>query len=90
MNGRRAHALVRQLRSRYRDLSETEAVQAVVRAYQAVAAFGLTGDDEADALWSRCAERDVRLRLGIDREEARLDPEAHPNRSTVGAPAANE
>lgn len=49
----------------------------VASAWAGVQYVGADNDDEIDRLVSRIAERDLRLRLGLDREAARLDPESH-------------
>jgi hypothetical protein len=49
----------------------------VAGAWDAVRFVGATGEDDITTLAARIAERDLRLRLGLDREAARLDPENH-------------
>lgn len=56
---------------------------AVARAWEAVGYFGATGDEDMIGLAHRIADRDLRLRLGLDREVARLDPEDHSNRGAA-------
>jgi hypothetical protein len=53
---------------------------AMTRAWEAVGYFGATHDADMLQLAHRIADRDLRLRLGLDREAARLDPENHTNR----------
>jgi hypothetical protein len=43
----------------------------------AVRYFGANADAEMLALAERVAEREIRLRVGLEREVARLDPEDH-------------
>jgi hypothetical protein len=52
-------------------------------AWEAVRYFGATGDAEMIDLAERIAERELRLRLGLDREVARLDPESHAGRTAA-------
>jgi hypothetical protein len=49
----------------------------VTAAWGAVRFFGAGDDEEMLVLAERIAERDLRLRLGLEREVARLDPEDH-------------
>jgi hypothetical protein len=49
-------------------------------AWEAVRYFGATDDAEMIDLAERIAERELRLRLGLEREVARLDPESHSGR----------
>jgi hypothetical protein len=51
-------------------------------AWEAVRYFGATDDAEMIDLAERIAERELRLRLGLEREVARLDPETHTGRGT--------
>jgi hypothetical protein len=57
----------------------------VESAWEAVRYFGATGDSEMIDLAERIAERELRLRLGLEREVARLDPENHSGRRTAAA-----
>lgn len=77
---------VESLLRRYPALDRSESRRAVVSAYQAVRLFDLLGDPDATMLWFACAEREVRLRLGLDVEEARLDPQSHGGRARVPVP----
>jgi hypothetical protein len=52
----------------------------VAGAWDAVRFVGATEEDDITVLAGRIAERDLRLRLGLDREAARLDPETHTPR----------
>lgn len=72
----------------YPMLAAAEARQAVERSLRAVALFRLLDDPDAATLWFACAERDVRLRLGVEVEEARLDPQSHAGRRHVRASRA--
>ena len=74
------HQLAQVLASRYPDLGAALALDSTLRAYDALSVFGLTDDEDAFTLWRTIAEREVRLRLGIEREDARLDPQYHPPR----------
>jgi hypothetical protein len=49
-------------------------------AWEAVGYFGATDDGEMLDLAELIAERELRLRLGLEREAARLDPENHVGR----------
>jgi hypothetical protein len=53
------------------------AASCVTQAWDAVRYFGATGDESMVGLAERIAERELRLRLGLEREVARLDPEDH-------------
>jgi hypothetical protein len=59
----------------------------VESAWEAVRYFGATDDAEMVALADRIAERELRLRLGLEREVARLDPESHTRRTAAEADA---
>jgi hypothetical protein len=52
-------------------------------AWDAVRYFGATDDAEMVDLADRIAERELRLRLGLEREVARLDPESHTGRTAA-------
>lgn len=70
--------LVTRLERDYAGRATHEDVVVCVRnAWDAVCFMGAADDGDMRALASRIAERDLRLRLGIDREAARLDPENH-------------
>lgn len=72
--------LVRRLEQRHAPDASTEiVVSAVRRAVDAVRMFG--ADAEILALAEPIAESDLRLRLGLDHEVARLDPERRERRS---------
>ena len=83
-----AHSCVESLLRRYPALDRSESRRAVLRAYEALRLFGLLGDSDATGLWFACAEREVRLRLGFDVEEARLDPQPHGARARLSVPDA--
>jgi hypothetical protein len=71
----RLTALVERLSERYADqASYEEVVTAVGQAVGAVDMFGAV-DAEMLELAERIAERDLRLRIGLERDVARLDPE---------------
>ena len=53
------------------------ATACVAQAWEAVRYFGADDDEEIVALAERIADRELRLRLGLEREAARLDPEDH-------------
>jgi hypothetical protein len=57
------------------DASREEVVVVVQQAVAAVSLFGPADDGDLLTLTETIAERDLRLRLGIEREVARLDPE---------------
>jgi hypothetical protein len=69
--------LVEQLAADYApDASHQDVLVCVNGAWDAVRLFSASGDDGIASIAARIAERDLRLRLGIDREAARLDPES--------------
>jgi len=68
---------VEALRERYPALDAFEATDAVVRSHEAIQQFGLADHPGADRLLMLSADREARLRLGLERDEARLDPETH-------------
>lgn len=80
-----ARSYAETLLRRYPILEAADARQAVERSLRAVALFGLLDDQDAATLWFACAERDVRLRVGVEVEEARLDPQSHEGRRRVDA-----
>ena len=70
--------LVDRLARKYSDHSTRADVElCVATAREAMAYFGADDDVEMHGVVERIAERDLRLRVGIDREVARLDPEDH-------------
>jgi hypothetical protein len=54
-------------------------------AWEAVRYFGATDDAEVVDLVERITERELLLRLGLEREAARLDPESHTRRAATDA-----
>ena len=76
----RRSEIVRDLESRYPQLEDHAALRIVVEGVRALAALELDKDEEADRLLSAMAERRVRLLLGLDLTEARLDPQPHHSR----------
>jgi hypothetical protein len=58
-------------------VTRDEVAHCVVSARSAVDYFGVTDEAEMVDLVRRIAGRDLRLRLGLEREVARLDPEDH-------------
>ena len=52
----------------------------VASAWDAVVYFSSSDDSEMLDLAERIAERELRLRLGLEHEVARLDPESHASR----------
>lgn len=60
--------------------TRTDVAICVNSAWDAVRLFGADGVEDISAVAGRIAERDLRLRLGLDREAARLDPEKHAPR----------
>jgi hypothetical protein len=75
--------IVDRLAAAYRAPREV-AGHCVASAWEAVRYFGATDDAEIVELVERIAERELRLRLGIEREVARLDPENHNRRAAAG------
>lgn len=70
--------LVERLLDTYGPSASREAVTlCVASAWEAVRFVGATEEADITDLAACIAERDLRLRLGIDREAARLDPEKH-------------
>ena len=70
--------LVEALLDAYAPAATREAVTlCVAGAWEAVRFVGATEEEDITVLAARIAERDLRLRLGLDREAARLDPEKH-------------
>ena len=78
-----AMSCVESLLERYPALRRGESCQAVMRAREALTLFGLLEDPDAATLWVACADREVRLRLGLEVEVARLDPQSHSARSSL-------
>lgn len=76
-----ASSLAAQLHQRYPEIAAGETQAIVDRAQEALLFVGLAGgDDDSERLLALIAERDIRLRLGIDVEQAHLDPQRHPRR----------
>ena len=75
-------ASIDHLRDRYAGEGATygDVIQCVTAAWDAVRYMGADNDVEITTLAGRIAERELRLRLGMDREAARLDPENHAPR----------
>jgi hypothetical protein len=70
--------LVDRLAAEYSATASREVVTMCVEsAWMAVRYFGANADAEMLALAERVAEREIRLRVGLEREVARLDPEDH-------------
>jgi len=76
--------IVRELEQRYPQLETCQALRAVVDGVRALAIVGLADDEDADRMLARIAERQVRLQLGLDAPDARLDPQS---RRRAGADA---
>jgi hypothetical protein len=75
--------LTDRLLAEYAPAASRAAVQTCVdSAWDAVAYFNSSDDSEMLDLAERIAERELRLRLGLEREVARLDPESHAGRRT--------
>jgi hypothetical protein len=73
--------LIDRLVREYAPAASRAAVAACVEsAWDAVMYFNSTDDSEMLDLAERVAERELRLRLGLEREVARLDPESHAAR----------
>jgi hypothetical protein len=75
-------AAIDQLRIQYAGDGATygDVIQCVAAAWDAVRYMGAGNDVEITTLAGRIAERELRLRLGLEREAARLDPENHAPR----------
>src|SRR2546423_5042864 len=73
----RLAALSRRLHRVYPQAEPPVVVQAVVHAHRGLQAIGLDDDDQAADLLATIAERELRLRLNLDGDDARLDPESH-------------
>jgi hypothetical protein len=74
----RLTALLDRLTSEHAGVATPQEIAACVRgAWEAVRLFGAADDAEMVDVAARIAERELRLRLGLDREVARLDPEDH-------------
>ena len=67
--------LVERLAEQYPAAERHEIVRAAATAMSAVDSLALGGDEDATALVAMMTERELRLRLGLDREAMRLDPE---------------
>lgn len=78
-------SLVDRLCAEHPQISRGEAAVEVLRARDAVGALFLSGAPESAGLLELVARRQLRLRLGLDREAARLDPEHHQRRSPAEA-----
>lgn len=69
-------ALVDKLAAQY-EVPTDLATTCVTQAWEAVRYFGAAADDSMVDLVGVIATRELRLRLGLEREVARLDPEDH-------------
>ena len=69
--------LTDRLISSYPDATRAEVAGCVTSAEDALGYFGASDDADMMAMAERIAERELRLRLGLEREIARLDPEDH-------------
>jgi hypothetical protein len=78
----RRSEIIRCLENRYPQLEKPGTLRAVVDAVRALRAVGLDDDEYADRLVATVAERRIRQQLGIDPEDARLDPQRHAGRSS--------
>jgi hypothetical protein len=67
--------LVERLAVEYPAVDRHELVRAAATAVAAVDSLALSGDEDAADLVAMMTEREIRLRLGLDREAMRLDPE---------------
>jgi hypothetical protein len=67
--------LVERLAAQYPAVDRHELVRAAASAVAAVNSLALGGDEDAADLVAMMTEREIRLRLGLDREAMRLDPE---------------
>jgi hypothetical protein len=67
--------LVERLATQYPTLERHELVRAAASAMAAIESMSLGDDADAADLVAMMTEREVRLRLGLDREAMRLDPE---------------
>jgi hypothetical protein len=59
------------------DVDRQAATTCVSQAWSAVRFFGATADEDMIEMAAGIARRELRLRLGLEREIARLDPEDH-------------
>jgi hypothetical protein len=67
--------LVERLAVQYPTVERHELVRAAAGAVAAIDSLSLGHDDDAAELVAMMTERELRLRLGLDREAMRLDPE---------------
>lgn len=67
--------LVERLAAQYPTLERHDLVRAAATAVAAVDSVALGQDEDAADLVAMMTERELRLRLGLDREALRLDPE---------------
>jgi len=70
-------ALNRRLRDDYPQPDPPLVAQAVIHAHRGLQTVGLGDDEHAAELLATIAERELRLRLNLDGDDARLDPETH-------------
>jgi hypothetical protein len=71
-------AITRRLENAYPQADAPSVVEAVLDARRGVGMFGLgDADGESPPLIEKIAERTLRLRLGLDTDDPRLDPESH-------------
>lgn len=71
--------LVTELRERYPQAEPPDVVRAVLHARNGLQLMQI-GDLAGDAMLATLAERELRLRLGLETDDARLDPERHNTR----------
>jgi len=76
----RAASVVADLCSRYPEVEMEHAVEAVDTALEALLLTGLLNDPDGERIMRVLSERDIRLRLGREVEQAHLDPQIHPRR----------
>lgn len=76
----RAASVVADLCSRYPEVEPEHAVEAVGTAVEALLLTGLLTDPDGERIMRVLSERDIRLRLGREVEQAHLDPQIHPRR----------
>ena len=71
-------AIARRMQHAYPQADASSVVEAVLDARRGVGMFGMAdADGDAPPLIEKIAERTLRLRLGLDTDDPRLDPESH-------------
>lgn len=78
-----ASGVARALRRDYPELTTADLAVVLDQARAALHLFGLAGAEDMTWLFATVAERQARLRLGLDPEEARLDPRSRRPRTAT-------